>query len=91
MEDLKRRGIITEVTKNEVKYYSAISPDLLFKKWEEKYEKIKSELPELLAITNKLGNRPRTQFFEGFDGLCKAVEEVLLAGETMTEPYLNFI
>jgi sugar-specific transcriptional regulator TrmB len=67
LEDLKRRGVITEVTKNEVKYYSAISPDLLFKKWEEKYEKIKSELPELLAITNKLGNRPRTQFFEGFE------------------------
>lgn len=91
LEDLKRRGVITEVTKNEVKYYSAISPDLLFKKWEEKYEKIKSELPELLAITNKLGNRPRTQFFEGFEWLKKIFEEVLIAGETMKDPYLSFV
>jgi len=58
---------VTEVTRDEVKYYSAISPDILFKKREEKYEKIKSGLPELLAITNKFGNRPRTQFFEGLE------------------------
>jgi hypothetical protein len=48
-------------------------------------------LPELLAITNKLGNRPRTQFFEGFEWLKKIFEEVLIAGETMKDPYLSFV
>lgn len=91
LEDLKRKWIVTEVTIDEIKYYSAISPDILFKKREEKYEKIKSGLPELLAITNKFGNRPRTQFFEWFEGLKKVFEEVLIAGETMTESYLSFV
>lgn len=91
LEDLKRKWIVTEVTRDEIKYYSAISPDILFKKREEKYEKIKSGLPELLAITNKFGNRPRTQFFEGLEWLKKVFEEVLSAGESMTEPYLSFV
>lgn len=91
LEDLKRKWIVTEVTRDEIKYYSAISPDILFKKREEKYEKIKSGLPELLAITNKFGNRPRTQFFEGFEWLKQIFEEVLIAGTTMKDPYLSFV
>jgi len=91
LEDLKRRGIVTEIIRNEVKYYSAISPDQLFKKWEEKYEFLKSELPSLLAITNKFNNRTRTQFFEGLEGLKQIFEEVLAAGSEMKEPYLTFV
>ncbi len=79
LEDLKRRGIVTEIVRNEVKYYSAISPDQLFKKWEEKYELLKADLPSLLAVTNKLNNRTRTQFFEGLEGLKQIFEEVLEA------------
>lgn len=91
LEDLKRKWIVTEVTRDDVKYYSAISPDILFKKREEKYEKIKSGLPELLAVTNKFGNRPRTQFFEWFEWLKQVFEEVLLAWETMSDSYLSFV
>lgn len=91
LEDLKRRWIITEVIRNEIKYYSAISPDILFKKWEEKYEKIRSELPDLLAITNKFWNRPRTQFFEGFEWLKQVFEEVLLEWKDMKNAYLSFV
>lgn len=91
LEDFKRRGIVTDMTKEGVKYYSAISPEILFKKQEEKYENIKSQLPEILAVTNKFGSKPKTQFFEGFEGLKRVFEEVLLAGEKMKDPYLNFI
>jgi len=64
LEDFKRKGIATEVNKDGTKYFSVITPDILFKNYEEKYQKIKNQLPELLAITTKIGNRPRTQFFE---------------------------
>ena len=91
LEDLKRRGIVTEIVRNEVKYYSVINPEQLFKKWEEKYELLKAELPSLLAVTNKFNNRTRTQFFEGLEGLKQIFEEVLEAGEEMEEPYLSFV
>jgi len=64
LEDLKRRGIVNDMPKDGVRYYSAISPEILFKQQEEKYENIKSQLPEIMAITNKFGSKPKTQFFE---------------------------
>jgi sugar-specific transcriptional regulator TrmB len=64
LEDFKRRGIVSENTKDELKYFSVLSPEALFRREEEKYEKMKSSLPNLLAIADKFGNRPRTQFFE---------------------------
>lgn len=91
LEDLKNRGIVTEIIRNDIKYYSAISPEVLFKKQEEKYEIIKSQLPELLAISNKFWNRPRTHFFEWFQWLKQVFEEVLEAGKSMKEPYLSFV
>lgn len=91
LSDLQRKWIITEVTRWDVKYYSAVSPDILFKKREEKYDKMKSGLPELLAVTNKFWNRPKTQFFEWFEWIKHVFQEVLLEWENMKEPYLSFV
>lgn len=91
LEDLKRRGIASENMRDELKYFSVLNPELLFKREEEKYEKMKANLPDLLAITQKFGSRPKTQFFEWFEGLKKIFEEVLLSSEKMTSPYLSFV
>jgi len=52
---------------------------------------LKADLPSLLAVTNKLNNRTRTQFFEGLEGLKQIFEEVLEAWAEMKEPYLTFV
>jgi sugar-specific transcriptional regulator TrmB len=64
LQDFQRRGIANETIKADLKYFSVIRPELLFRLEEEKYEHMKSCLPELLAVTEKFGNRPKTQFFE---------------------------
>jgi len=64
LEDLKRDGIVNETTKEGVKYYSVISPDILLKQREQKYESFKEKVPELLAMADKLGNKTKVQFFE---------------------------
>ena len=64
LKDFQRRGIANETIKAGLKYFSVMKPDLLFRQEEEKYEHMKSCLPELLAVTERLGNRPKTQFFE---------------------------
>jgi sugar-specific transcriptional regulator TrmB len=67
LEDLKRDGIVNETTKEGVKYYSVISPDILLKQLEQKYESFKEKVPELLAMAEKFGNRIKVQFFEGVE------------------------
>lgn len=91
LEDFKRRGIASENLKDELKYFSVLNPEILFKREEERYEKMKSTLPDLLAITQKFGSRPKTQFFEWFEWLKKIFEEVLVAWNKMTSPYLSFV
>jgi hypothetical protein len=91
LEDFKRRGIISETIQNEVKYFSVLAPELLFQREEEKYQKMQASLPDLLAVTSKYGTRPRTQFFEGVEGIKKIFTEVLEEGKTMESPYLTFV
>jgi len=91
LQDFKRRWIANEIVKKELKYFSVMKPELLFRREEEKYEHLKSSLPSLLAITERFGNRPKTQFFEGLEGLKKVFEDILLTGKDMTTPYLSFI
>ena len=65
MEELKKQGIVQELIKNDIKYFSVISPDTLSKNLEEKYVNFKESLPELMTLIGKFGNRPRITFYEG--------------------------
>jgi sugar-specific transcriptional regulator TrmB len=91
LEDLKRDGIVNETTKEGIKYYSVISPDILLKQLEQKYESFKEKVPELLAMAEKFGSKPKVQFFEGLEGIKKLYRQVLFEGEKMDEPYLAFV
>lgn len=91
LEDLRKDGIVNETTKDGIKYYSVISPDILLKQLEQKYESFKEKVPELLAMAEKFGNRPKIQFFEWLEWLKKLYRQVTIDGETMTEPYLTFV
>jgi electron transfer flavoprotein alpha/beta subunit len=42
-----------------------ISPDILLRQLEQKYESFKNKVPELLAVSEKFANKPKIQFFEG--------------------------
>lgn len=91
LEDLKRDGIVNEATKDGVKYYSVISPDVLLNQLEQKYESFKDKVPELLALAQKFGNKPKVQFFEGLEWMKKLYRQVVIEGEHMSEPYLAFV
>ncbi|EKD25092.1 MAG: hypothetical protein ACD_80C00118G0001 [uncultured bacterium (gcode 4)] len=88
LEDLKRDGIVNETTKEGVKYYSVISPDILLKQLEQKYESFKEKVPELLAMAEKFGSKPKVQFFEGLEGMKKMYSDLLTS---TTEPIYAFL
>jgi sugar-specific transcriptional regulator TrmB len=50
LEDLRRRGITNEIKKDNIKYYNAVGPELLFNQLEKKYEDFKQKLPELVLL-----------------------------------------
>lgn len=77
LEDLKKRWFATETTKGDVKYYSVISPDSLLRQLEQKYEAFKEKVPELMALADKFGNRPKIQFFEGIEWIKNLYNELL--------------
>lgn len=91
LEDFKRKWIASITLKNKLKYFSVISPETLLQKEEERYEKIKSILPELLTITEKFSNRPKMQFFEWLEWLKKLFEEVLNTCKKTASPHLSFV
>lgn len=88
LEDLKRDGIVNETTKEWIKYYSVISPDILLKQLEQKYESFRDKVPELLALAEKFGNKPRIQFFEWYEGVKKMYGDLLTS---TTEPICAFL
>ena len=88
LEDLKREGIVNETTKEGIKYYSVISPDILSSQLEQKYESFKDKVPELLALAEKFSNKPKTQFFEWLEGMKKMYAELLTSKE---DPIRSFL
>lgn len=64
LKDLQKQWLVSFFKKNNVNYYSASSPTLLVEKAQQKYESLKSSLPELLAIANIFDNRPKVEYFE---------------------------
>ena len=48
---------------------------MLLKTLEDKYMLFKERVPELMAVAEKLGNRPKVQFFEGIDGIKKLFDD----------------
>ncbi len=88
LEDLKRDGIVNETTKEGVKYYSVISPDILLKQLEQKYESFKQKVPELLAMAEKFGNKIKVQFFEWLEGIVKMYDDML---SSTHEPIHSFL
>ena len=93
LNDLKKDGIVNENAKEDVKYYSVITPDNLLRQLEQKYESFKEKVPELMALADKFGNRPQIQFFEGLEGMKYVYRQIILSEDEMEagEPFLTFL
>lgn len=88
LDDLKRDGIANETTKEGIKYYNVISPDILLRQLEQKYESFKEKVPELLALAEKYDNKIKVQFFEWVEWIVKMYNDTLTS---TTEPILAFL
>lgn len=76
-EKLIKRGIIRQIKKGKKKLFVAVEPDRLIEIQEKQLEIAKSLLPQLKAIRNTFGEKPRVYFFEGKDGINQINNDTL--------------
>jgi len=77
LNELKKRGIVSEVDINKLKFYTCSEPKSLLKKEEAVLEKIKTLIPELTALENVHAIKPTVKFFEGIEGIIQVYEDTL--------------
>ena len=84
LSSLVNKGIMDEVTRNNVRHYSSCSPESLIYNLElraqeinYKRQKIKSVIPKLKTIRSPLFRLPRVHFIRGIEGVKEIYEDIL--------------
>lgn len=77
VESLKQKGLISEELKGWKKYFVAESPEKLEKVLEEKRNRFKNSLPELLALHNLKGSDSVIKYYEGLESVKNIYLELL--------------
>lgn len=81
LEELIHRGFLSEIKQDGQILLIAEDPQILVKKAEEQLLDTKSAFPELMAMFNRPGNKPKVYFYQGIAGLRKIYQETLKSKE----------
>jgi len=83
LDRLSKKGLTSEITKNNVKYFEASSPERILDYLKEKTEQIESEktqitkiIPELV-LKQKHAKKAEAKIFSGWEGVKTANEDVI--------------
>jgi sugar-specific transcriptional regulator TrmB len=88
LNKLIKRGLVTYVTRSNVKHYQASDPKTLINYIEEKKKRIEQVLPELL-LKQKLSTKQSVELYEGQKAIFTLFTN-LIADAKPKEPYLVF-
>ena len=75
--DLVKKWYCSSVVRENVTYFSAVSPERLVKIQEEKYQKIKEKLPEFMALESIIANKPKIKYYEWVEWIKVVYEDLL--------------
>lgn len=76
-KELVQKGDIKQFKKGKKTYFSAELPEKLFRIEENKLEELRKIIPQLNAINNLKGQKPKVYFFEGKRGIEEINNETL--------------
>lgn len=90
LEGLLKKGLVSEYTGANVKYFTAVSPEYLMNFMEKQKREIMSRqrefeeyLPQFQALLNPFSVNPKVRFYEGIDGIERAMNDTLTAKEPL--------
>ncbi len=92
LENLLKKQLLSQYTKNGVKYFSPEPPEQLLRLAEEKVNITKGLLPELTSLASAIAFKPKMRSYDGREGVEKIFEESLGAkGEILGYTNLKHI
>lgn len=89
LDNLKQKGLLNSYTKGKVLWFNAEDPKKFISIEQEKLEKAKLLIPQLLSISNTITFKPKIRFYEGIEGVKTILEDSLTSKEEILG-YTNF-
>lgn len=90
LESLMKRGYVNQHVRADVKFFTAADPQVIVQSLERKenyYEEARNELiellPEFYSLTNPLSIKPKVRFYEGEEGVKRAMMDTFTSKETL--------
>lgn len=90
LENLVKQGLVSEYTGSNVKYFTSVPPEYLLSFVEKKRRELTSHqreleeyLPQLQSLSNPYSLSPRVRFYEGMQGIERAMNDTLNAKELL--------
>lgn len=85
LEEMLEKGFVSKLHKDKHMVFSAIDPEALKKRFEDRLRDFEIALPELKGLFNKISH-PKVRYFEGAEGIKRVYEDTL----TATTEILNY-
>lgn len=86
LEGLLKKGLVSEYTGSNVKYFTAVSPEYLLNFVDKQRRELTSHqreleqfLPQFLSLSNPYSINPRVRFYEGIEGIERVMDDTLMA------------
>lgn len=86
LEGLLKKGLVSEYTGSNVKYFTAVSPEYLLNFVEKQRRELSSHqreleqyLPQFASLTNPYSLNPKVRFYEGIEGVERVMDDSLKA------------
>jgi HTH-type transcriptional regulator, sugar sensing transcriptional regulator len=86
---MQNKGIVTFLTKKNIKYYSPADPTLLINSFIRDAKQLKGMLPQLLAISNTYTEKPKITYYEGLEGIKQIAEQLLEVPGSTRESFMG--
>jgi HTH-type transcriptional regulator, sugar sensing transcriptional regulator len=89
LQSMEKKGFLTFFLKKNVKYFVATDPSILVNHYLEGAKGLQALLPELLAIHNAHGQKPKITFYEGVSGIKQIGEITLSVPNSVRESFMG--
>jgi predicted DNA-binding transcriptional regulator len=81
---LAEKGLVEYFVRKHTRFFSVLPPRSLLEKYESHVADLRSSLPSLLAVENRIVGKPRVSFFEGKEDLKRLyLDAISLPGELL--------
>ncbi len=90
IQGLVKKQFIFEANKNKVAHYTALPPQKLLEKSQEKTSNLEAVMSTLLAMNLNADQKPWVQLFEGVEGLKMCYEDTLQYPQSTLKAFLGY-